>query len=93
MSNTTYAFLENYEKYQYFFSWEKHYLLELCSVHLWRLFWTFAFANEFNKNPIILSAKSSKYQTRPQGYKTFFMLNSAEHEIFSTSKYNDANYC
>ena len=28
---------------------------------------------------------------RPRGYKTFFMLNSAEHEIFSANKYENAN--
>ena len=27
----------------------------------------------------------------PQGYKTFFMLNSAEHEVFSANKYVNAN--
>ena len=27
----------------------------------------------------------------PIGYKTFFMLNSAEHEIFSANKYENAN--
>ena len=27
----------------------------------------------------------------PWGYKTFFMLNSAEHEIFSANKYENAN--
>ena len=27
----------------------------------------------------------------PQGYKTFFMLNSAKHEIFSANKYENAN--
>ena len=27
----------------------------------------------------------------PQSYKTFFMLNSAEHEIFSANKYENAN--
>ena len=27
----------------------------------------------------------------PRGYKTFFMLNSAEHEIFSADKYENAN--
>ena len=26
-----------------------------------------------------------------QGYKTFFMLNSAEHEIFFANKYENAN--
>ena len=29
---------------------------------------------------------------RTRGYKTFFMLNSAEHEIFSANKYENANY-
>ena len=28
---------------------------------------------------------------RPRGYKTFFMLNSAEHEIFPANKYENAN--
>ena len=28
---------------------------------------------------------------RPRGYKTFVMLNSAEHEIFSANKYENAN--
>ena len=28
---------------------------------------------------------------RPRGYITFFMLNSAEHEIFSANKYENAN--
>ena len=28
--------------------------------------------------------------TRPRGYETFFMLNSAEHEIFSANKYENA---
>ena len=30
------------------------------------------------------------YPTWPQGYRTFFMLNSAEHEIFSANKYENA---
>ena len=30
-------------------------------------------------------------QTWPQGYKKFFMLNSAEHENFSANKYENAN--
>ena len=29
---------------------------------------------------------------RPRGYKTFFMLNSAEHENFSANKYENANH-
>ena len=27
----------------------------------------------------------------PEGYKTVFMFNSAEHEIFSANKYENAN--
>ena len=33
----------------------------------------------------------STHMIRPRGYKTFFMLNSAEHEIFSANKYENAN--
>ena len=29
---------------------------------------------------------STVWQYRPRGYKTFFMLNSAEHEIFFANK-------
>ena len=29
---------------------------------------------------------------RPQDYKIYFMLNSAEHEIFLANKYETANY-
>ena len=29
--------------------------------------------------------------SRSRGYKTFFMLNPAEHEIFSADKYENAN--
>ena len=29
----------------------------------------------------------------PRGYKTFFMLNSAEHEIFSANKSQITNNC
>ena len=32
-----------------------------------------------------------KYLSRPRGYKTFFMLDSAKHEIFSANKYENAN--
>ena len=34
---------------------------------------------------------SSQGKTWTRGYKTFFMLNSAEPEIFSTNKYENAN--
>ena len=33
---------------------------------------------------------SNTIQTRPQGYKTFSMLNSAEHEILDGHKYKRA---
>ena len=36
-----------------------------------------------------IACASSK--DRPRGYKTFFMLNSAEHEIFSANEYENAN--
>ena len=39
----------------------------------------------------IISLHMQTMKTRPQGYKTFFMLNSAEHEIFSANKYENAN--
>ena len=29
----------------------------------------------------------------PKVIKLFFMLNSAEHEVFSANKYENANYC
>ena len=29
--------------------------------------------------------------TRPRGYKLFFMINSAEHELFSANKYEHTN--
>ena len=35
--------------------------------------------------------KSFSYIIRPRDYKTFFMLNSTEHEIFSANKYENAN--
>ena len=38
-----------------------------------------------------LNSASSRIQTCPPGYKTFFMLNSAEHDIFSANKYKNAN--
>ena len=43
-----------------------------------------------------LTASSHKASQRtnnakPRGYKTFFKLNSAEHEIFSADKYENAN--
>ena len=43
-----------------------------------------------NSNDVNLKY-TCKLQVWPQGYKTFFMLNSAEHEIFSANKYENAN--
>ena len=40
------------------------------------------------KQPLFLF---TSFQPRPRGYKTFFMLNSAKHEIFSGYKYENAN--
>ena len=46
---------------------------------------------------IAYSASSVKHSLRekkmpvPRSYDTFFMLNSAEHEIFSANKYENAN--
>ena len=34
---------------------------------------------------------NARLDTRPRVYKTFFMLNSAEHEIFPANKYENAN--
>ena len=34
---------------------------------------------------------TTKTLIRPQDYKTFFMLNSAAHEIFPANKYENAN--
>ena len=35
--------------------------------------------------------EGSLYMSWPRGYKTFFMLNSAEHEILSANKYENAS--
>ena len=37
------------------------------------------------------SVNTGSIGTWPRGYKTYFMLNSAEHEIFSANKYENAN--
>ena len=39
---------------------------------------------------IINNALSINLYTRPRGYKTFFMLNSVEHEILEAHKYNQS---
>ena len=41
---------------------------------------------------VVIGVLRAKFLTvRPRGYKTFFMLNSAKHEIFSDNKYEKAN--
>ena len=51
------------------------------------------FLNYFPENAItfILTMYNINNEIRPRGYKTFFMLNSAEHELFSANKYENAN--
>ena len=36
-----------------------------------------------------LTGKVTLYKDRPRGYKTFFMLNSVEHEILNAHKYKN----
>ena len=50
----------------------------------------------FNKNtPVLgkfpLSQSNSPKENRPRGYKTFFMLNSVEHEVLNAHKYENIN--
>ena len=37
--------------------------------------------------------RSAQTLIRPRGYKTFFMLSSAEHEIFPANKSQTTNNC
>ena len=39
-----------------------------------------------NEVVVVIRVDKDKGRTRPQGYKTFFMLNSAEHEIYPAHK-------
>ena len=46
-----------------------------------------AFRNRIKADNICrISEKACKAMTRPRGYKTFSMLNSAEHEIYPAHK-------
>ena len=47
-------------------------------------------ANPSGEKLILMICPSS--ELRPQGYKTLFMLNSAENENFSANTYENANY-
>ena len=42
---------------------------------------------------VILSQEANFSATRPRGYRTFFMLISAEHEICPANKSQISNYC
>ena len=44
-----------------------------------------------NKQTAKLCKTSKIMKTWPRGYKTFFMFNSAEHEIFIAKKYENAD--
>ena len=41
--------------------------------------------------PLLSKLRSVTILIRPRGYKFFFLLNSAEHDIFSANKYENAN--
>ena len=43
--------------------------------------------------PLFLGRLSHERLTRPQGYKTFFMLSSAETKIYPAHKCKNANNC
>ena len=43
----------------------------------------------FNANAIINAITTGKFMPMPRGYKTFFMLNSVEHEILKAHKYKN----
>ena len=62
----------------------------LICIFAWRLC-----PNVFLFPEIAITFILTKYnitnEIRPRGYKTFFMLNSAEHELFSANKYENAN--
>ena len=54
--------------------------------------WNYMKLREFDTpHSFLLGWEATFVKSRPQGYKTFFMLNSAEHEIFSANKYENAN--
>ena len=45
----------------------------------------------FVKSECLDQSANPRCLIRPRGYKTIFMLNSAEHEIFSANEYENAN--
>ena len=46
----------------------------------WKFYWCCRYSQSSKVEDLFCDAPSSS--TRPRGYKTFFMLNSAEHEFF-----------
>ena len=50
--------------------------LTFCQACLWKVI----FQNSINAAP--LNVAYATHQIRPRGYKAFFVLNSAEHEIY-----------
>ena len=46
---------------------------------------------EVTKVVFLKKKKKNGKHTKPQGCKTFFMLNSSEHKILSANKYENAN--
>ena len=45
------------------------------------------------KNPCIIHFTQFYLENWPRGYKTFFMLNSVEHEIVNVYKYKNIKKC
>ena len=43
----------------------------------------------FNINSVFLCHVTDQHQNSPRGYRTFFVLNSVEHEILNTHKYKN----
>ena len=53
---------------------------------------TFCFLESYSKTPFEMISMILTFESqvsRPRGYKTFFMLNSVEHEILNAHKYKD----
>ena len=93
---TPYLELEMYHWYSLIQKWCHTYI---CFIHKCQRIWTFyqrtcseiwvLVLQPVNTIKVILS----QLAIRPRGYKTFFMLNSAEHEIFPVNKSQVTNNC
>ena len=60
-------------------------------AHLQCLIWVNFVHMKKSLHPFLYKMRPVKNLISPGGYKTSFMLNSAEHEIFSANKYENAN--